>query len=64
MNRQKLDLWAKQTAEEGRLLSEDELKEVLMKAGEKLLREAVYEPVGDSGTVYKRTSSAPGATIR
>lgn len=64
MNKEKLDLWAKELAEEATLLSADELQPILAKAGEKLLREAVYEKIGDSGSVYKRTSSAPGATIR
>lgn len=54
MQKQKLERWATGVSVEGRLLSAAELKPILMQAGMRLLREAVYEPVGDSGSVFRR----------
>ena len=54
MDLARVKTWAKETAQEGHLLSTGELEVVLMKAGEQLLREAAYERVGDRGVVYKR----------
>ena len=49
MTREQLDRWAQQTAEDGRLLSQDELQNILFKAGMKLLEQVFYERVESNG---------------
>lgn len=55
MERRKLNAWADRVADECRMLTTDEIKVILRREGERLLMAAVYEPIGDSGSVYKRS---------
>lgn len=61
MQQKKVDQWAHKFAEECRLLSAEELEPILKQAATQLIREATgYEPIGDTGSVYRRVPAHAG----